>query len=476
MMKGVYLITDHHDRLVERVERALSGGVCCLQYRDKVKDHAARLAEGRELLRLCRERNVPFIVNDDVRLAAELGADGVHLGQDDGVVAEARLALGPKALIGVSTHSAEEARQAEAEGADYIGFGAMYPTGSKDVIHLPGPVALAEARRQVRIPVVAIGGISRDNAAPVIDAGADALAVISSVLSSPDPALAAAELSLLFNRRLPLPRGSVLTVAGSDSGGGAGIQADIKTVTLLGGYAASVITALTAQNTLGVSAIHGVPPSFVAEQLDAVLGDIPVHVVKTGMLYSAPIIEVLAEKLVRHDKKILVLDPVMIAKGGSSLVDDPAVATLVERLIPLAYLVTPNVPEAERLTGLSIADEAAMEEACRRLHALGAANVLLKGGHLPGPEATDLLFDGAAFSRFTTRRIDTPNTHGTGCSTASAVAAFLAGGEPLPVAVARAKEFITAAIGLAVPLGKGHGPVNHFLAAKKQVDRLKAEG
>jgi hydroxymethylpyrimidine kinase/phosphomethylpyrimidine kinase/thiamine-phosphate diphosphorylase len=475
MMKGLYLITDHHDRLLERVESALSGGVACLQYRNKVKDYPERLAEARELLRLCSSRGIPFIVNDDLALAAELRADGVHLGQEDGSVAEARRVLGPDAMIGISTHSVEEALRAEAEGADYIGFGAMYPTESKDVRYLPGPGVLAEVRKHVRIPMVAIGGITRDNASRVIDAGADAIAVISSVLSSPEPGLAAAELALLFNRRLPFPRGSVLTVAGSDSGGGAGIQADIKTITLLGGYAAAVLTALTAQNTLGVTAIHGVPAPFVAQQLDAVFSDIPINVVKTGMLFSAPIIEVLAEKLALYDKKILVLDPVMIAKGGSSLVDDPAVEALVERLLPGAYLVTPNIPEAERLTGLPIRDESSQEEACRRLRALGARNVLLKGGHMSGPEATDLLFDGVTFRRFTTTRIDTPNTHGTGCSTASAIAAFLAGGEPLPVAVTRAKEFITTAIRLAVPLGKGHGPVNHFLAAKEQVDRLKAE-
>jgi hydroxymethylpyrimidine kinase/phosphomethylpyrimidine kinase/thiamine-phosphate diphosphorylase len=476
MMKGLYLITDHHDRLLERVESALSGGVACLQYRNKTADHAERRGEGSELQRLCARRGVTFIVNDDLGLAAELRADGVHLGQDDGSVAEARGILGPGAVIGVSTHSVEEALRAEAEGADYIGFGAMYPTGSKDVRYLPGPGTLAEARKRVRIPMVAIGGINRDNAPAVIDAGADAIAVISAVLSSPEPGLAAAELALLFNRRLPFPRGSVLTVAGSDSGGGAGIQADIKTITLLGGYAAAVLTALTAQNTLGVRAIHGVPPAFLAEQLDAVLSDIPIQVVKTGMLFSAPLIEVLAEKLAAYDKKILVLDPVMIAKGGSSLVDDPAVAALVERLLPRAYLVTPNVPEAERLTGLAIHDENTQEEACRRLRALGARNVLLKGGHMSGPEATDLLFDGACFRRFTTARIATPNTHGTGCSTASAIAAFLAGGEPLPVAVSRAKDFITTAIRLAAPLGRGHGPINHFLAAKNQVDRLKTEG
>lgn len=476
MMHGLYLITDHHQRLLERVTSALCGGVACLQYRNKLKDRAERFDEARELQRLCSGRGIPFIVNDDLVLAAELRADGVHLGQEDGTVAEARRVLGPDAIIGVSTHSVEEAVRAEADGADYIGFGAMYPTGSKDVQYLPGPGSLAEVRKRVRIPLVAIGGINRDNAPAVIDAGADAVAVISAVLSNPEPGLAAAELALLFNRRLPYPRGSVLTVAGSDSGGGAGIQADIKTITLLGGYAASVLTALTAQNTLGVTAIHGVPASFVEEQLEAVFSDIPINVVKTGMLFSSPIIEVLAEKLALYDKKMLVLDPVMIAKGGSSLIDDSAVAALVERLLPRAYLVTPNLPEAERLTGLSIRDESTMEEACRRLHSLGARNVLLKGGHLPGPEATDLLFHGIGFRRFATRRIDTPNTHGTGCSTASAIAAFLAGGEPLPVAVTRAKEFITAAISLSVPMGKGHGPINHFLAAKKQADRLKTEG
>jgi hydroxymethylpyrimidine kinase/phosphomethylpyrimidine kinase/thiamine-phosphate diphosphorylase len=467
MINGLYLITDHDNRLLERVQDALSGGVKCLQYRNKTKDYAGRFAEGRELRRICARHGVPFIVNDDLKLAAELQADGVHLGQEDGSVAEARLMLGREAIIGVSTHSVEEALRAEAEGADYVGFGAMYPTESKAVVHLPGPALLAEARKRLRVPMVAIGGINRDNAAEVIDAGADAIAVISAVLADSAPGLAAAELSLLFNRRLPFPRGSVLTVAGSDSGGGAGIQADIKTITLLGSYAASVVTALTAQNTRGVRAIHGAPAPFVAEQLDAVLSDIPVNVVKTGMLFSAPILEVLADKLAFYGKRILVLDPVMIAKGGSSLIDDAAVASLVEQLLPRAYLVTPNLPEAERLTGLAIRDRKTMEQACYGLHRLGARNVLLKGGHLPGPDAEDILFDGTAVRCFTSRRIDTVNTHGTGCTYASAIAAFLARGEPLPVAVGRAKQFINDAITLSVPLGSGHGPVNHYQAAQK---------
>jgi hydroxymethylpyrimidine kinase/phosphomethylpyrimidine kinase/thiamine-phosphate diphosphorylase len=269
----------------------------------------------------------------------------------------------------------------------------------------------------------------------------------------------------MFNRRADFPRGRVLTVAGSDSGGGAGIQADIKTISLLGSYAASVVTALTAQNTRGVSDILGVPPPFVAEQLHAVLSDIPVDVVKTGMLYSADIIGVVADKLREFDRHFLVVDPVMIAKGGADLMGSGAIDVLRRRMFPATYLLTPNIPEAERLTGLSIRDEEGMERAARELCSMGVRNVLIKGGHLPEGVAVDILFDGSGFNRFAVPRILTKNTHGTGCTLASAIAAFLAQGEPLPAAVARAKDFLTCAIRLATPLGKGHGPVNHYKAA-----------
>ena len=474
-VKGVYLVTDQGDRLLERVREALAGGVSCLQYRNKERDYGRKLLEGRELKDLCREWGTTFIVNDDLELARLLDADGLHIGQDDGEVAEARRVLGKDKIIGVSTHNREEAARAEAEGADYIGFGAMFPTGSKEIEHMPGPAGLAVIRAGVGIPVVAIGGIARDNACRVIDAGADAVAVISGILGKEDPALAAAELALLFNRTAPAPRGSVLTVAGSDSGGGAGIQADLKAITLLGSYGASAITALTAQNTRGVSAVHGIPASFVTEQLEAVLSDLPVDVVKTGMLLTADIIEALADKLVEHRRRITVVDPVMVAKGGAHLLDREALDTFRERLLPLSYLLTPNIPEAERLTGLAIRDEAEMEEAARALAAMGARNVLVKGGHLPAGDAVDILFDGGGFTRFTAPRILTRNTHGTGCTYASAIAARLAQGEPLLQAVASAKEFVTAAIRLAHPLGKGHGPVNHFLAAREMQEDKSVE-
>jgi hydroxymethylpyrimidine kinase/phosphomethylpyrimidine kinase/thiamine-phosphate diphosphorylase len=465
-ISGVYLITDLGDDLVGRVRRALRGGVSVLQYRAKDKGRELCLAEGGELKQLCRSFGVAFIVNDDVQLAQALEADGVHLGQDDGSVSAARELLGPGRIIGKSTHNLDEALQAERDGADYIGFGAMYPTDSKNVTHIAGTAGLAAIRDRVRLPIVAIGGITTSNACRVIDAGADAVAVISSVLSSPCPDISTAELKLLFNRNRPFPRGCVMTVAGSDSGGGAGIQADIKTITLLGSYAASVLTALTAQNTRGVSAIHGLPPSFVLEQLETVLSDLPVDVIKTGMLHTPAIISALAENLSERSTMIpLVIDPVMVAKGGAALMDRDATHVFTRQLLPQAYLLTPNIPEAERLLGTEIRTEADMEKAARALHALGAANVLLKGGHLTGGYSSDVLFDGSDCHVFSSERIFTSNTHGTGCSYASAVAAFLSQGEPLRNAVEKAKQFITSAIRLARPLGKGHSPVNHYLAA-----------
>jgi hydroxymethylpyrimidine kinase/phosphomethylpyrimidine kinase/thiamine-phosphate diphosphorylase len=465
-VSGVYLVTDQADNLVERVRTALRGGVSVLQYRAKDKGREECLREGGELKQLCHSYGVAFIVNDDMQLALELDADGVHLGQDDGSVEVARDVLGPGRIIGKSTHNLEEALQAEQDGADYIGFGAMYPTGSKNVTHIAGTAGLADIRDRVRLPIVAIGGITTSNACRVIDAGADAVAVISSVLSSPRPDISAAELKLLFNRNRPYPRGSVLTVAGSDSGGGAGIQADIKTITLLGGYACSVVTALTAQNTRGVASIHGLPPSFVIEQLETVLSDIPVDVIKTGMLHTPAIISALAENLAERSIMIpLVIDPVMVAKGGAALMDRDAANVFMDLLLPQAYLLTPNLPEAERLLGTQIRSVADMEQAARQLHGRGAANVLVKGGHLTGPQSVDILFDGNECHHFTAERVFTSNTHGTGCTYASAIATFLAQGEPLRAAVERAKEFITSAIRTARPLGKGHSPVNHYQAA-----------
>lgn len=466
-ISGLYLITDDNrdGALLTRVTAALRGGVTILQYRDKQASPAERMEMASHLALLCRLAGAILIVNDDPHLALACHADGVHLGQEDGEVAAARALLGADKVIGVSTHTVAEAERAALAGADYIGLGSLYPTQSKDDIGVVGLERLRAVRAAVTLPIVAIGGIHRDNAGEVIAAGADSIAVISAVMAAPRPDYAARELALLFNRHAPQPNGRVLTVAGSDSGGGAGIQADLKTITLLGGYGMSAITALTAQNTLGVSAIHAVPPDFVGAQIEAVVSDIGVDTIKTGMLLNAEIIAVVAATLARHSL-LAVVDPVMIAKGGASLLESAAVAALRQDLLPQAYLLTPNLPEAEALTGLTIIDEAGMEQAARALQRLGATHVLLKGGHLAEGEAIDLLLCGDTLYRFVSPRMATTNTHGTGCTLAAAIATLLAQGWPLPAAVSRAKDFLTAAIASALPLGSGHGPVNHWQGAK----------
>ena len=259
-----------------------------------------------------------------------------------------------------------------------------------------------------------------------------------------------------------------LTVAGSDSGGGAGIQADLKTFAALGVYGASVLTALTAQNTLGVQAVHAVPAAFVVRQLDSVLDDLAVAAIKVGMIADAEVAAALADALrARAAGLPVVLDPVMVATSGDSLIASEAVAVLRERLIPLAALLTPNLPEAAALLGEAIAEgEEAAAGQGRRLLALGPGAVLVKGGHGTGPESVDLLVTRDGVRRLPAARIATRRTHGTGCTLSAAVAAGLARGAALPDAVAAAKDYVTRAIAGAdrLAVGRGHGPLHHFHA------------
>lgn len=254
---------------------------------------------------------------------------------------------------------------------------------------------------------------------------------------------------------------TALTVAGSDSGGGAGIQADLKTFAALGVHGTSALTALTAQNTLGVTAILDLPPSFVEAQFDAVAQDIGIDAMKTGMLFSAEIIQAVAGKIREYGLSKVVVDPVMVATSGDLLLRQDAVEEVRTGLLPLALVVTPNRREAEVLSGLKIGTERDVLEAARRIYDLGARYVLVKGGHAAG-DAVDWLYDGQELLPFRARRIETTNTHGTGCTLSAAIAAYLALGREVPDAVAGAKEYITEAIRHAYPLGKGHGPVNHL--------------
>jgi hydroxymethylpyrimidine/phosphomethylpyrimidine kinase len=268
----------------------------------------------------------------------------------------------------------------------------------------------------------------------------------------------------------------VLTIAGSDSGGGAGMQADLKTITVLGAFGMSALTALTAQNTRVVQAVHAVPPRFVLEQIEAVATDLPVHAAKTGMLANREIVEAVAEGIRRFQIRNLVVDPVFVSKGGHPLLEEDAVEALTRTLLPLARLITPNLHEARRLSGMEMVTEEERREAARRLHGMGPGAVLIKGGHGRGPAAEDLLFDGTSFRTYSARRLDTPHTHGTGCTLSAAIATFLARGLDLAQAVDRAKRFITEAIRHALPLGAGHGPTNHFAAGMQEIETDRVLG
>lgn len=269
-----------------------------------------------------------------------------------------------------------------------------------------------------------------------------------------------------------------LTIAGSDSGGGAGIQADLKTFTALGVFGMSAITAITAQNTVGVQGVVELEPDFVGQQIDSVMADIGADAWKTGMLANAEIIGVVADRVQRYHVERIVIDPVMVAKSGDPLLRPEAQETLISQLLPLAYVVTPNHHEAQTLTGLAIQTVTDMREAAMAIHQLGPTYVLVKGGHLPkASEAIDVLYDGQDFTEFRAPRYNTPHTHGSGCTLASAIAAELAKGLAIWEAVDRAKRYLTATIrtGMNLGLGQGRGPLNHFLGQTVTVPRFSSE-
>jgi hydroxymethylpyrimidine/phosphomethylpyrimidine kinase len=255
---------------------------------------------------------------------------------------------------------------------------------------------------------------------------------------------------------------TVLTIAGSDSGGGAGIQGDLKTFAAHGVYGMSAITAVTAQNTAGLMAVAVLDADFVTAQIEAVAGDVAIHATKTGMLANVAIVEAVAAAIQDLDLPLVVVDPVMIAKSGDRLLDADAVDMIRRELVPRALVVTPNIPEAEVLTGVTIHSIADAREAARLIREMGATSVIIKGGHAPGHELIDLLLEGDRFVEFRTPRIETRHTHGTGCAFASAIAANLALGHNVAESAARAQRYVAGAIRHGLPIGHGHGPLNHF--------------
>ena len=254
---------------------------------------------------------------------------------------------------------------------------------------------------------------------------------------------------------------TALTIAGSDCSGGAGVQADLKTMSALGVFGMSVIVSVVAENTARVISIEDISPKVIADQIDAVFEDIPPDAVKVGMLSTPACMEAVASKLREYRPAHVVIDPVMYAKNGSPLMQESSIDTLIKTVIPVATLLTPNIPEAEKISEMKITTPEDMREAAKKIYEMGAGAVLVKGGHYIG-DARDILFDGREFHTYVEKRIDTKNTHGTGCTLSSAIASYLALGEPLPEAVGKAKAYVTGAIEHALPLGNGCGPTNHF--------------
>lgn len=285
--------------------------------------------------------------------------------------------------------------------------------------------------------------------------------------------------SFLFSQKQPttpatqepkkglIPMKTALTIAGSDCSGGAGIQADLKTFSAHGVFGMSAIVSVVAENTATVISIHDVPPQIIADQIDAVFTDIPVDAIKVGMLSSPICMQTVAEKLTQYKPKHIIIDPVMYAKNGCPLMNPDAIDTLIQTVLPLATVLTPNIPEAEKITGIPISNLTDMETAARKIHEMGCQGVLVKGGHATG-KATDVFYDGNTFAYYDAERIDTKNTHGTGCTYSSAIAANLALGLTMHTAIANSKEYVTTAIRHSLALGKGCGPTHHFYRLYEQ--------
>ena len=475
---SLHLVTDPglcgRRGVVETVRQAVEGGATVVQLRDK---HARDDALVDQLMTLSKviDGRALLLVDDRVPAALEArrrGArvDGVHLGQSDMPVAEARRLLGSDAVIGLTANTAQHltALRALPPGTvDYVGVGVIRPTSTKPdhppALGLDGFRAIAAASP---VPAVAIGGIRLTDIAPLRIAGAAGVALVSAICAADDAGAATRDIrrrwSVRHEHRPAAPR--VLSIAGSDPSGGAGIQADLKSIAANGGYGMAAVTALTAQNTQGVHDVHVPPSGFLRAQLDALAADIDIDAVKIGMLADAGVIGVVDAWLAENRPAAVVLDPVMVATSGDRLLDPDAEEALRE-LARRADLLTPNLAELAVLAGRGLESWDDALDAARTVCAETGALVLVKGGHLYGPTAPDALVGGdGVIAEFSGARIATTSTHGTGCSLSSAVATRRAAGADWPDAVAAARDWLRESLraGEHLRVGRGHGPISHF--------------
>ena len=475
------------------VREAAAGGVTMVQLREKDCSTSEFITLARELKTALQPLGIPLIINDRVDVALAVDADGLHIGQSDMPYETARALLGKGKIIGLSVETMDEVIAANALDVDYIGISPVYATPTKiDTLTPFGLAGIDEVMRLSHHRCVAIGGMNRDTIGEVIARGVEGVAVVSAIVAADSPREASAELAAIINDNRPSQPGAtenncqssnevcwqkgkatvdchfprVLTIAGSDSGGGAGIQADLKSISANGCFAASAITAITAQNTLGVNAVEGLSIDIIEGQIDAVLSDIGADSIKIGMLHSAEVVHCVARMLRKYEMTNVVLDPVMVSTSGHKLIEDSAIEVMKSELMPMARVITPNIPEAEILLGEAITEQGDLPGAARRLAEMYGVSVLLKAGHLVNDELIDIFYNHETDEvvQLSARRVDTCNTHGTGCTLSSAIAAQLAKGLPLTEAVRAAKSYINQAIihGADRNIGHGHGPVAHF--------------
>jgi hydroxymethylpyrimidine kinase/phosphomethylpyrimidine kinase/thiamine-phosphate diphosphorylase len=442
-------------RLAECIPALAAAGMDVVQLRDRTISDEELVAEARACASAAQSAGVLFIVNDAPELARSSGADGVHLGQEDTDPADARALLGHERLIGRSTRGGEMLAAAQAEGADYASVGPVWETPTKPGRPATGLSPLRPAARSARLPWFAIGGIDEARVGRVAACGATRAVVVRAVTETPDPARAVRRL----RARLLEAKPRVLSVAGSDSGGGAGIQADVKAISQSRGFPLTAVTALTAQTTLGVEAVHAAPNDIVARQIHAVARDIGLDGIKTGMLASADLVETVAAALAEARDSVLevplVVDTVLRAESDAPLMEPGGEEALRRHLLPRATVITPNLIEAQALAGSDSDDSA---ELSRRLHDAHGCAVIVTGGH--GPSADDVLCEGGRVTRIPGVRLSRATTHGAGCTHSSTLATLLARGLPLHDAAAGAKAAATAAVRGGRPFGEGAGPVD----------------
>ena len=490
---SLYLVTDRPlsggRDIAWIVREAVAGGVTMVQLREKDCSTSEFITLARELRTALQPFGIPLIINDRVDVALAVDADGVHIGQSDMPYETARALLGKDKIIGLSVETMDEVVAANALDVDYIGISPVYATPTKtDTLTPFGLEGIDEVMRLSRHRCVAIGGMNRETIGKVIARGVEGVAVVSAIVAAASPREASAELADIIRKNKPethlnppckgglevsVPSltgrdrvGLVLTIAGSDSGGGAGIQADIKSISANGCFAASAITAITAQNTLGINAVEGLSIDIIEGQIDAVLSDIGADSIKIGMLHSAEVVQCVGRMLRKYGITNVVLDPVMVSTSGHKLIEDSAIEVLKSELMPMARVITPNIPEAEILLGEAISKQDDLPSAARRLAEKYRVSVLLKAGHLINDELIDIFYnyETGEVIELSARRVDTRNTHGTGCTLSSAFAAQLAKGLSLTEAARAAKHYINQAIihGANREIGHGHGPVAHF--------------